>query len=89
MTECYEMHQPDKKKIEELKNISLGIDALPTQSTMKSFAQAQSFFKGMVRFDKQQEIRILSKEYFFKKIITILVALSTSNSVTLHQILLL
>ncbi|XP_078335085.1 inositol 1,4,5-trisphosphate-gated calcium channel ITPR2-like [Crassostrea virginica] len=47
MTECYEMHQPDKKKIEELKNISLGIDALPTQSTMKSFSQAQSFFKGM------------------------------------------
>lgn len=67
MTECYEMHQPDKKKIEELKNISLGIDALPTQSTMKSLSQAQSFFKGMVRFDKQPEIRILSKECFFFK----------------------
>lgn len=83
MTECYEMHQPDKKKIEELKNISLGIDALPTQSTMKSFSQAQSFFKGMVRFDKQPEIRILSKEYFLK-IITILVALYTSNFVTVN-----
>lgn len=55
MTECYEMHQPDKKKIEELKNISLGIDALPTQTTMKSFSQAQSFFKGMVRFEKTKQ----------------------------------
>lgn len=42
------MHQPDKKKIEELKNISLGIDAIPPQPSKKSFSQAQSFFKGMV-----------------------------------------
>lgn len=85
MTECYEMHQPDKKKIEELKNISLGIDALPTQTTMKSFSQAQSFFKGMVRFEKEEPIqperRILSK---FQKIIIIRVTLYTSSCVTLN-----
>ncbi|XP_021341779.1 inositol 1,4,5-trisphosphate receptor type 2-like [Mizuhopecten yessoensis] len=54
ITECYEMHQPDKKKLEELKNITSGEVGEP-QSKMKSFAFAGgSFLQGVMGNQKDE-----------------------------------
>lgn len=46
MTECYEMHQPDKTKLEDLKNLSGSGNAI---QTAKSFALAGgSFIQGVI-----------------------------------------
>ncbi|KAL5022859.1 hypothetical protein ScPMuIL_002014, partial [Solemya velum] len=53
MTECYEMHQPDKKKVEELKNIT--INEPNNQSLAKSFALAGgSLLQGMMKKQKDE-----------------------------------
>lgn len=53
MTECYEMHQPDKTKLEDLKNLSGSGNAI---QTAKSFALAGgSFIQGVIVSPKAKD----------------------------------
>ncbi|KAK3086885.1 hypothetical protein FSP39_024881 [Pinctada imbricata] len=55
MTECYEMHQVDKKKIEELKHIADPLDVPDPKSKVKSLKDAGgTLFKGVVRKQKDE-----------------------------------
>uniref|UniRef100_A0A0L8I7T5 RyR/IP3R Homology associated domain-containing protein n=1 Tax=Octopus bimaculoides TaxID=37653 RepID=A0A0L8I7T5_OCTBM len=52
MTECYEMHQPDKTKLEDLKNLS---GSGSYMQTAKSFALAGgSFIQGVIRVLREE-----------------------------------